>query len=142
MTELVVRTVSPEEFGLLQSACSGWGYSVDINPRDTVFLAEEAGQWLGLVRRACENDVLLLRTMLVSPEARGRGVATQLLEAFVGHLGGRACYCLPYRHLTGFYGRSGFVVEHAGAGPPFLEARLARYRADGLEVVLMRRPPE
>lgn len=142
MIDLVVRTVAPEELGRLQTTCSDWGYSVSTNPGDTVFLAEEAGQWLGMVRRTCEEDVLMLRTMLVAPRARGHGVGTRLLKAFVQHLEGWECYCIPYQHLTNFYERGGFVQEQSKAAPSFLEERLARYRSEGLDVVLMRRPPQ
>lgn len=142
MTDLVVRTAAPEELGRVQATCSGWGYSYDTNPGDTVFLAEEAGQWLGMVRRTHEEGVLMLRTMLVAPGARGRGVGTRLLKVFVLHLEGRECYCVPYRHLINFYERGGFVQEHSKAAPSFLQERLARYRSEGLDVVLMRRPPQ
>lgn len=79
--------------------------------------------------------------MQVAPAARGRRIGTQLLRAFVSRLAGRECYCTPYSHLVEFYGRAGFEPCREDAAPAFLRDRLARYRDEGLDVLLMRRPP-
>lgn len=142
MTALTVRTAEPEELSRLLTACAGWGYSVHTSPTDTFFLAEETGCYLGMVRRTCEEGIFMLRTMMVAPGARGRGVGTRLLLEFVRQLEGWACYCVPYRHLMPFYERGGFMRVPSETAPPFLKERLTRYRADGLDVVLMRRLPQ
>lgn len=139
MIDLGVRTVTSEELGRAQTTYSDWGYSGVLTTSETILLAEQAGQWLGMVRCTREEGVLMLRGMWVAPATRGRGVGTRLLEVFVQHLKGQECYCIPHRHLTDFYGRGGFVEERSEAAPPFLRKRLASYRSNGGDVVLMRR---
>lgn len=140
MINLIVRPAAPWELNRAQALYSDWGYVGAITPGETVLLAEQAGQWLGMVRCVHEEGVLMLRGMWVAPKARGRGVGTQLLEAFVQRLEGQACYCIPHRYLIDFYERGGFVVEQPEVTPLLLKERLASYRLDG-DVVLMRRRP-
>ena len=142
MIDLVVRTVASEELDRAQTMYSDWDYSGVLTTSETILLAEQAGQWLGMVRCTREEGVLMLRGMWVAPAMRGRSVGTRLLEAFIQHLKGQECYCIPHRYLTDFYGRGGFVEERSEAAPPFLRKRLASYRSDGGDVVLMRRRPK
>lgn len=138
----VIRTASHGEHSRIKMICADWGYDVTLNASDTVFLAEEADKGVGMVRRTFEEGVLMLRTMLVAPEARGRGIGTQLVQAFVPLLEGQECYCVPYRHLIRFYGQGGFQPVESRNAPVFLQERLAQYRSEGLDVVLMRRPTQ
>ena len=64
-----------------------------------------------------------------------------MLEAIAEWLGERECYCVPYPHLAGFYGQIGFVVLERAAAPAFLAERVAEYRGNGQDVILMRRAP-
>ena len=82
----------------------------------------------------------MLRGMQVAPERRGGGIGRQLLNALVAELGGEECFCVPYTHLTGFYGSVGFVAIPDENAPPLLRYRVAGYRTRGLDVLLMRRP--
>jgi hypothetical protein len=68
-----------------------------------------------------------------------RGVGMQLLGAFVAGLSGMECFCIPFVHLTSFYGRGGFAVVNDAAAPIFLRERAERYRLEGHEVLIMRR---
>jgi GNAT superfamily N-acetyltransferase len=138
----VIRIASSEEHGRIKTMCADWGYDVTLNSSDTVFLAEEADKGVGMVRRTTEEGVLMLRTMLVAPAARDRGIGTQLVQAFVPLLEGQECYCVPYRHLIRFYEHGGFLRVESRHAPVFLQERLADYRSEGLDVVLMRRPTE
>ena len=62
------------------------------------------------------------------------------LPYLVAELGGEECFCVPYTHLTGFYGSVGFVAIPDENAPPLLRYRVAGYRTRGLDVLLMRRP--
>lgn len=140
--DLVIRIASSEEHSRIKTMCADWGYDVTLNSSDTVLLAEEAAKGVGMVRRTFEEGVLMLRTMLVAPVARDRGIGTQLVQAFVPLLEGQECYCVPYRHLIRFYGHGGFLCIESRHAPVFLQERLADYRSEGLDVVLMRRPTQ
>lgn len=111
-----------------------------IDPADTVWLAEIADEAVGIVRVAAEKGTLVLRGMRIAEHARRQRLGTRMLEAIAEWLQGRECYCVPYPHLVGFYGQIGFVVLDPSAAPAFLAERLANYRRDGEDVILMRRP--
>jgi predicted N-acetyltransferase YhbS len=89
---------------------------------------------------ADESVATMLRGMQVAPAWRGRRIGRRLLRAFIPDLRGEECYCVPYTRLITFYGAVGFGVAHEEVSPPFLQERLAAYRARGLDVTLMRRP--
>jgi ElaA protein len=64
----------------------------------------------------------------VAADARGTGLARQLMAAALDQVGGRACVLDAQSHLAGFYAGFGF----APTGPEFVE--------DGIPHVPMRRP--
>lgn len=69
------------------------------------------------------------------------GAGRSLLAACEQVLDQTVAYCLPYTHLTGFYGRAGFRPADASELPGFLQQRLATYLADGQDVLAMVRAP-
>jgi GNAT superfamily N-acetyltransferase len=139
-TDVTIRTAAAEEHGRAAKAYEAWGYGSGVRPDDVVYVAEAGGELVGVVRRAVEHGVTMLRGMQIAPEWRRRGVGSQLLAAFVADLAGAECHCIPYTHLVGFYGAGGFAIVEEADAPAFLQARLAEYRARGLSVLVMRRP--
>jgi GNAT superfamily N-acetyltransferase len=137
----MVRVATASEHPRLMALYEEWGYRGGITPDDVVFIAEEGDEAVGLVRRAGDGGIIMLRGMYVAPHLRRSGVGTRLLAAFVDDLQGSDCYCIPLAHLTAFYRRAGFTVVAEHAAPPMLAERLRRYRSEGHRVVLMRRPP-
>jgi hypothetical protein len=57
----------------------------------------------------------------------------------VHDLGDVECFCLPFTHLTRFYGSAGFAVIADDDAPPFLVERLRQYREEERDVLIMRR---
>jgi GNAT superfamily N-acetyltransferase len=112
-----------------------------IDPADTVWIAERAGEAVGIVRIAAEHGTLVLRGMRIAEHARRQGLGTRMLQAIAEWLGHRECYCVPYAHLVGFYGQIGFAEIEPADAPPFLAQRLVDYRNEGLNAILMRRAP-
>jgi GNAT superfamily N-acetyltransferase len=133
------RISDAEDAERVRIAYEGWNYTHAINASDTVWLAENQGELVGVVRIAREEDVLVLRGMRVARDLQGRGVGSQLLRAVVRWLRTRECFCIPYVHLIGFYGQVGFLEIAPEGTPAFLAQRLADYRRLGLAVTLMRR---
>lgn len=140
LSDAAVRVARPDEHAALAAAYQAWGYRAGIAPGDRVYVAELGGAVAGIVRLTREHGVVMLRGMQVAPEHRRRGVGRQLLTALVDELGGEPCFCVPYAHLTAFYGSAGFQAISGPDMPPFLAERVAGYRADGLDVLVMRRP--
>jgi N-acetylglutamate synthase-like GNAT family acetyltransferase len=118
-----------------------WGYRSSASPDDTLIIAEHDRRVVGVVRLAIEHDHMVLRGMRVQPAFQRTGVGTRMLELLVKQLKKRECFGIPYEHLLTFYGRAGFREIEANGAPTFLVERAASYRADGLKVAIIRRPP-
>jgi N-acetylglutamate synthase-like GNAT family acetyltransferase len=136
---VTVRVAKPSEYPRLVALYELWGYRGGITADDVVFVAERAGEVVGLVRRAAEDEITMLRGMYVAPAVRRSGVGTSLLTAFAEHLDGAECFCIPFAHLTQFYQQAGFTLLAEGAAPAMLSERLRSYRSEGHQVVLMHR---
>jgi len=98
---------------------------VTLAPEQQVFAARENGVVVGALRLCPEADTLLLRTVVVAEGLRGRGIGRVMLEAASAAIGARECWCFPWEHLEGFYGRIGFRRTSRGDVPSLLEHRLA-----------------
>jgi GNAT superfamily N-acetyltransferase len=142
MSRSIIRVALPGEYELLTELYRRWGYDAGIAPSDVVYVAERAGQAVGLVRRTLENNVTMLRGMQVDPDHHRQGVGSLLLQALVADVRTRECFCIPFAHLTTFYGRGGFRVVAEEGAPRFLAERLSHYRHVGHNVLLMRRPAD
>ena len=134
-----VRLAAASEYAALASLYEAWGYQAGIAADDMVYVAERMGTVVGLVRRSREDGLTMLRGMYVGPSERRTRVGTALLAAFARDLGEVECYCIPFAHLTRFYGRAGFTVLPEPAAPAELVARLQRYRLEGHDVLIMHR---
>jgi predicted N-acetyltransferase YhbS len=134
-----VSIAPPREHAALNAVYLRLGYHGGIADDDVVFVAHVNDQPVGLVRRSVESGLLMLRGMQVAPEHQRQGIGSRLLRAFVADLPATDCYCIPYAHLPPFYAQGGFALLDESGAADFLRARLERYRAEGLEVVVMRR---
>jgi predicted N-acetyltransferase YhbS len=123
---MTVETVTPDE--RVAEFYRRAGYAGQVQATDRVLVAIEADQWVGIVRLALEGGVTVLRGMRVLAAHQRRGIGQQLLWAACDALDGRPCYCLPYAHLTAFYGQAGFRELDPQDAPAFLAERLADYR--------------
>lgn len=141
MSHVHIRVAHPTEFARLDTLYRTWGYQAGIAHADKVYVAQAADRTIGLVRRTREDTTTMLRGMHVDPAYQRRGVGDRLLSALVADLIDVECFCIPFAHLTLFYGRAGFVVVPEAAAPAFLRQWLHRYRAEGHDVLIMRRPP-
>ena len=139
MSDVRVSIAPQLEHAALNELYLRLGYTAGIADADVVFVAHVDGRPVGLVRRSVESGLLMLRGMQVAPEHQGRGIGSRLLRAFVADLPAADCYCIPFAHLPHFYARGGFALVDEAEAPEFLRTRLVRYRAEGLQVVLMRR---
>ncbi|MEP6620904.1 MAG: GNAT family N-acetyltransferase [bacterium] len=137
-----VRIAQSNELADLTERYRAWGYDGGIAPGDVVFVAERAGRCVGLVRLTFEHDVFMLRGMFVAPSEQRRKIGSMLLGSFTYHLAGAECYCIPFAHLPQFYERGGFVSVPVASVPSALAARVHHYRAEGHDVIVMRRPPQ
>ncbi len=141
MSHVQIRIAHRSEHSQLDGLYRAWGYHAGIADADTVYVAQAADRTIGLVRRTLEQTTTMLRGMHVDPFHQRRGVGDRLLRALVADLVGVECFCVPFAHLTSFYGRAGFAVIREALAPAFLIEWLRRYREEGHNVLIMRRPP-
>ena len=113
------------------------GYGCALDAGDRLVVAELEGRVVAAVRLCVEEGVLVLRGMYVAAGRRGQGLGKRLLALVDEEIGPAECWCLPYEHLTGFYGHIGFAVQDPGSAPPFLADRLKTYTRQGRSVVIM-----
>jgi N-acetylglutamate synthase-like GNAT family acetyltransferase len=141
MTLAHVHRATLEDLPRIRRFYERWQYRGEVRSDDTVLIAEQDGAIIGVVRLAPEHGKTVLRGMRVVPGFQRQGIGTRLLDAVSAELKG-PCYCIPYAHLTDFYGQIGFQVLDPRTAPDFLAERLASYRAraDGHEYLLMYRP--
>jgi pimeloyl-ACP methyl ester carboxylesterase/N-acetylglutamate synthase-like GNAT family acetyltransferase len=141
LDEVTLREASPADHDRVRAFYVACGNSGDFRPQDRVLLAERDGAIIGAVRLCVEEGVQVLRTMRVRKDAQRSGVGRAMLRRFAGMLAPGACYCLPFAHLTGFYGAIGFQEIAPDELPPHLGRRLAQYRTErpGVAVTAMRR---
>jgi GNAT superfamily N-acetyltransferase len=137
-----VRVAGRNEYDRLGGLYARWGYRGGILTTDVAYVAVRAGEIVGLVRRTEEFGYTMLRGMYVDPIHQRRGVGMTLLQALVDGLGASECLCVPLAHLVRFYGAGGFAPLPIERAPPFLVERSAQYRAQGLDVLVMRRAPD
>jgi predicted N-acetyltransferase YhbS len=139
MPKLRVRIADKSEHASLNEQYVAWGYRGGVDRENALFVAVLDGRAVGLVRRAREDQLTLLRGMYVDPAHHREGIGSALLDRFVRELEGAECYCVPFTHLTGFYERAGFAVVSDADAPATLAERTRRYRAEGRDVLMMRR---
>lgn len=113
------------------------GYDGGVTEDDVVFMAEVSGALVGAVRLTREHGVRMLRGMQIVPARRRQGIGRTLLQRLVEAVADEPCFCIPYAHLTGFYGAAGFALAGSRELPAFLGRRLEQYRAEGKNVVAM-----
>ncbi len=97
---------------------------------DLFFIAREKDSVIGCVRFCRENDIALLRSMMIDADYRRKGVGRQLLNAFSKYVRNQKIspvYCVPYSHLETFYGQIGFRKINDEDAPDFLIERLKNY---------------
>lgn len=137
---VVISREEPANFLEAQLFYSSVGYFDTIVPDCIVISAREFGQIVGIVRLAWEDNVLVLRGMMVARSHRRRGIGTQMLRELGKHIAARReCFCLPYSWLQDFYGQLGFVAIDDSAAPLHLQERLAANRKkQPLTIVMMR----
>jgi len=137
-----VRIAKPADAGRVRSAYESWDYTRKIAPDDTIWLAENAGELVGIVRIAAEFGTLVLRGMRIAEGWQRRGIGSLMLLAVDKWLDERKCYCVPYAHLGKFYCQIGFRIIEVETAPRFLRDRIDEYRRASLDVMVMLRTKE
>ena len=141
MTTILSRSIVADELEAVIAFLRSEGYTHSIGKRDRFFVSELAGEIVGAVRLSPEEDVLILRGMRVRNDVQRHGIGTHLLRRVALAVQSDACYCIPYRWLIAFYARAGFREVTAEEVLALIANRHMKYVKDGLDVVMICRPP-
>jgi GNAT superfamily N-acetyltransferase len=136
---LEVRFSREDEVEAVRRFLAEAGYAGGVGAGERAVVAEHDGVLVGAYRLAQEHGCLVLRGMRVREGSRRCGIGSRML-GMLSELE-RTCYCIPYRHLAGFYARAGFEILPQGGAPAFLAARAREYAGRGLDVLVMEREP-
>ena len=112
-------------------------YGGGIRNEDKIVIAIDQ-EITGAVRICNENNINILRGMQIKPAWQRMGFGSSMLKFLVDHVDMNGCYCLPYKHLTGFYASIGFEEISQKEAPSFLVERLEKYLSLGHnEIIIM-----
>lgn len=141
MNTIAVDTVGPAELVEVEEFYRTVRYGGGVSQSDVMIAARLDGCLVGTVRLYWEGGVIVLRGMHVAPAFQGKGIGRTLLNRCAHYLDRSLAYCVPYEHLTDFYGQVGFVVTPPEFLPTFLAERLAGYVATNRRTLAMKRLP-
>lgn len=136
-TDVRLRFANSEDLGRVETFYDSMSYGGGVRDSDLVLVADDSRDIVAAVRLCEEQGELVLRGMYVREDFQRRGLGTEMLHRLVPHLASRRCWCVPFEHLTGFYGQVGFRTANTETAPAFLRDRLERYRREGMEVTLV-----
>lgn len=80
-SEATIRIALPDETARIAAVYAAWNYSGGFSTDDTVWLAEIADEWIGIVRIALEHGTLILRGMRIASHWQRLGIGTRILTA-------------------------------------------------------------
>jgi GNAT superfamily N-acetyltransferase len=116
---LVIRQATAEDLPWANGCYARVSFQPARLDRQTLLVGELDGRRVGLGRLVHLADGSAeLGGMFVDEEARGHGVAGQIVERLIVLGGSRRLYCIPFEHLSGFYQRYGFVPAEPGRPLP------------------------
>ncbi len=116
-------------------------YSPKVNKQDEVYVLRSSpeGEIVAAVRLTTEQDTLLLRSMVVLPAMRSKGIGKLFLRRLTESIGARDCWCFPFEHLESFYQSAQFACIEPTEAPPNLQQKYHRYCSHGKRLLIMKR---
>ena len=114
---------------------------IAVDHRETSFVAEEDGEWLGVLlsTRSADGEACFVNHLYVMPQRRGRGIGSALVEHLkqeCHRLGVRRIWLFCAAHNRRFYERLGFREDYS-----FLEVPLAHHVKEVKRCLLMVNAP-
>jgi GNAT superfamily N-acetyltransferase len=103
-----VRRIEPSELEWANARYEEADF-VPSSAEDLIVVAEVGGEKAGLGRVVSIDTITgELGGMYVLPAFRGANVARSIVQALIDASSHQTLFCIPFMHLTGFYGSFGF----------------------------------
>ncbi|MGF1718176.1 GNAT family N-acetyltransferase [Photobacterium chitinilyticum] len=112
---------------------SGWSHV------ERAFIATTNSEIIGSVKVEVRDGVSILRGMYITKEYQGKGLGTSFIKYIEPILNETVSYCMPFSHLSEFYGQVGFKSINPDGFPDFLAQRYQGYENRGYQIIAMRR---
>ena len=112
---------------------SGWSD----NEQAYCFLADDVVK--GCVKVEKIHGIRMLRGMYLQKNLQSKGFGTLLIKHIEPVLNEATSYCLPFAHLSEFYGQIGFEKIPCESLPDFLITRFKKYQEMGHKIIAMKR---
>lgn len=113
-----------------------FGQMGPVGPDEQLFVLRDDGALIGCVRRVEEAAVFVLRSLLVHPDHRGKGMGERLVRALLS-ASARPVFCLAYDRLTPWYTSMGFRLVDDSDMPPRLALRKNSLSLQGVSVACL-----
>ena len=134
-----VRVARSAEFEAARACYLRNGYRGGLADADRPVIAVADDQVIGVVRLVTKPRIQLLRGMFIDEPYRGQGIGRRMLRVFEPLIGPGACFMTCPPRLVHFYGGIGFRVIPDAESPLFLQERVAGYREQHGDQVILRR---
>ncbi|CAM3210937.1 GNAT family N-acetyltransferase [Vibrio rarus] len=137
MNTLTIKELEPIRLPLLKKLYKSHYPATKIKGNEYILVAEVNSQIMGVVRFRPIEKWRLLTGMMVIPEVRHQGIASQLLKFSQTHLLNDNVYCFSYQHLRPLYENHGFKFVEAETLPSTLSKLYSRYIKSGKSLIAM-----
>lgn len=127
---MIIRFAENNEYTEVLAHYVVCNYHGGVEETDRIVIAIDR-QVIGAVRICNEHGLEVLRGMQIKPAWQRKGIGSSMLKFLVDQVNMNGCYCLPYKHLTTFYGSIGFREISPRDAPEFLAERLKKYLVSG-----------
>lgn len=112
---------------------SGWGAT------ERAFFTLQNDEITGVVKVEKINEVSILRGMYLADAIQRQGQGTKFIQHIEAVLNETVSYCMPFKHLKGFYSQIGFKQIPVKQLPWFLQTRFSAYEKAGYVIIAMQR---
>jgi GNAT superfamily N-acetyltransferase len=107
------------------------------NEQAYCFLADDVVK--GCVQVEKIHGIRMLRGRYLQKKLQSKGFGTLLIKHIEPVLNEATSYCLPFAHLSEFYGQIGFEKIPCESLPDFLITRFKKYQEMGHKIIAMKR---
>ncbi|GEA62721.1 GNAT family N-acetyltransferase [Vibrio comitans] len=137
MNSLIIKDLEPLRLPLLKKLYKSHYPSTKIKAGEKIIVAEENSKIVGVVRYREVDKWQLLTGMLVIPEMRNQGIASQLLRFSQRDILHDKVFCFAYEHLEQLYSAHGFTTIPVEDLPSTLAKLYLRYTQTGKPLIIM-----
>jgi N-acetylglutamate synthase-like GNAT family acetyltransferase len=129
----------PPQFPLAKKFYKSARYPNNIGREDEVYVVRHQSLIIATLKLVKLDQYLILRSMVVSPLYRRKGIGLFMLNNLVKKLAQRECWCFPFDGLESFYGAIGFKSCQPENSPNIIRQKYQQYFSQGKKIFIMKR---